>query len=153
MSFIISSQSLKLIIEITYFFSQAYRINFWPQKNQKLLPLYIVRDFPGNRNLSSLNDLNSLKNLSDLNDLNSLFSSKNLGNLMIPSTQAPKWPILVSQCGMDHQKSTILLISGTVSVGGCGGQECYNKPSPRVISQMLSSWKHAESNKKMSNSS
>ena len=49
---------------------------------------------------------------------------------------------------MDHQKSTILLISGTVSVGGCGGQECYNKPNPRVISQMLSSWEHAESNKK-----
>ena len=55
---------------------------------------------------------------------------------MIPSTQAPKWPILVSLWGMDHQKSTILLISGTVSVGGCGGQECYNKPNPRVISQM-----------------
>ena len=60
------------------------------EKTQKLLPLYILHDFPGNRNLSSLNDLNSLKNLSDLNDLNSLFSSKNLGNLMIPSTQAPK---------------------------------------------------------------
>ena len=29
--------------------------------------------------------------------------------------------ILVSQCGMDHQKSTILLIFGTLSVRGCGG--------------------------------
>ena len=48
---------------------------------------------------------------------------------------------------MDHQKSTILLISGTVSVGGCGGQECYFQPNPRVISQMLSSWEHAESHK------
>jgi hypothetical protein len=71
-----------------------------------------------------------------------------LGNLMIPSTQAPKWPILVSQWGMDHQKSTILLISDTVSVGGCGGRECYNKPNSRVISQMVSYWEHAESNKK-----
>ena len=52
-----------------------------------------------------------------------------------------------------YQKSTILLISGTVSVGGCGGQECYNKPNPRVISQMLSSWEHAESHKQFLNSS
>jgi hypothetical protein len=88
-------------------------------KNQKLLTLYILSDFPGIRNLSSLNDLNNLS------DLDSLFSSKNLGNLMFSSTLAPKWPILVSQCGMDHQKSTILLISGTLSVGGCGGHVCY----------------------------
>jgi hypothetical protein len=26
---------------------------------------------------------------------------------MFLSNLAPKWPILVSQCGMDHQKSTI----------------------------------------------
>ena len=40
---------------------------------------------------------------------------------MFSSTMAPKWPILVSQCGMDHQKPTILLIFGTLSLGGCGG--------------------------------
>jgi hypothetical protein len=40
-------------------------------KNQKLLTLYILSDFPGIRNFSSLNDLNSL---SGLNDLDSLFS-------------------------------------------------------------------------------
>ena len=91
-------------------------------KNQKLLTLCILIDFPGIRNVSSLNDLNSLNGL---NDLDSLFSSKNLGNLMFSSTLAPKWPILVSQCEMDHQISTILLISGTLAVGGCGGHESY----------------------------
>jgi hypothetical protein len=54
---------------------------------KKLLTLYILSDFPGIRNLSSLNDQN---NLSGLNDLDSLFSSKNLGNLMFSSTLAPK---------------------------------------------------------------
>ena len=34
----------------------------------------------------------------------------------------PKWPILVSQCGMDHQKPTILMIFGILVLGGCGGQ-------------------------------
>ena len=41
---------------------------------------------------------------------------------MFPPTMAPKWPILVSQCGMDHQKPTILLIFGTLCLGVCGGQ-------------------------------
>ena len=50
---------------------------------------------------------------------------------------------------MDHQKSTILSISGTLSVGGCGGHVCYFQPNPRIISQMLSSWEHAESHKKI----
>mgnify|MGYP001241500048 CR=1 FL=1 len=40
---------------------------------------------------------------------------------MIPSIMAPKIPILVSQCEMDHQKPTILLIFSTLSLGGCGG--------------------------------
>ena len=33
---------------------------------------------------------------------------------------ATKLPIVVSQWGMDHQKSTILWMSGTFSVRGCG---------------------------------
>jgi hypothetical protein len=94
-------------------------------KNQKLLALCILSDFPGIRNLSGLNDLFSLNNLSGLNDLDSLISSKNLLGWMFPSTLVPKLPFLVSQYGMDHQKSTILLIFGTLSVGGCGGQGCY----------------------------
>jgi hypothetical protein len=60
--------------------------------------------------LSSLNDLNSLNNLTNLNDLDSLISSKNFLNLMVPSTLPTKRPILVSQCWMNHQKPTILLI-------------------------------------------
>ena len=48
----------------------------------------ILSDFPGIRSLSGLNDLNSLNNLSGLNDLGSLISSKNLLNLMFPSTLA-----------------------------------------------------------------
>ena len=74
----------------------------WPQKNQKLLSLYTIRDIPGIRILSSLNDLNSLNNLSGLNDLESLNSSKQFLSLMVSSTLATKWPKPVSQCGMNH---------------------------------------------------
>ena len=41
---------------------------------------------------------------------------------MVGSFLAPKWPIMIPFCGMHHQKSTILLISDTLSVGGCWGQ-------------------------------
>ena len=64
-------------------------------KNQKQPALYILSDFPGIRNLSSLNDLYSLNNLGSLNDLFSLISSKKLLSLMFPSTLAPKWPLNV----------------------------------------------------------
>jgi hypothetical protein len=40
---------------------------------------------------------------------------------------------------MDHQKSTILLIFGTLPVGGCGGHGCYFQPNLRVISQISAS--------------
>ena len=66
-------------------------------KNQKMLALYILSDFPGIRNLSSQNDLNSLSGLSGLNDLDSLISSKNLLSLMFPSTLAPKWSLNVGR--------------------------------------------------------
>ena len=52
---------------------------------------------------------------------------------------ATKLPILVFKCGMDHQKSTISWIFGTLSVGGCGGHGCYFQPNPRVISQISAS--------------
>ena len=52
-------------------------------KNQNLLTLYILSDFPGIRNLSSFNDLNSLN---DFSGLNSLISSKHLLNMMLPLT-------------------------------------------------------------------
>jgi hypothetical protein len=52
---------------------------------------------------------------------------------------ATKCPIMVSLCGMDHQKSTILLIFGTLSVGGRGGHGCYFQPNLRVISQISAS--------------
>ena len=32
---------------------------------------------------------------------------------------------MTSEDGMDHQKLNILLIFGTFSFGGCGGQGCY----------------------------
>jgi hypothetical protein len=47
------------------------------------------------RNLSGLNDLNSLNNLSGLNDLFSLISSKKSLSLIFPSTLAPKRLILL----------------------------------------------------------
>ena len=98
-------------------------------KNQKLLALYTLIDIPGIRILTSLKDLTSLTNLSGLNDLHSLISSTNFLKLIVPSILVTKWPILVSQCGLDHQKSSILLIFGTLSVGGCGGQGCYFYPN------------------------
>ena len=55
---------------------------------------------------------------------------------MFPSTIAPKWPILVSQCGMDHQKPTILLIFGTLSLGGCGGHPMTPKLNLKNEGQM-----------------
>ena len=41
---------------------------------------------------------------------------------MVESFLAPKRPILIPFCGMDHQKSSFSLISDTLSVGGCWGQ-------------------------------
>ena len=49
---------------------------------------------------------------------------------------APKRPILVSQCEMDHQKSTILLIFSTLSLGGCGGHSMRPKLNLKDKSQM-----------------
>ena len=48
-------------------------------------------------------------------------------------------------CGMDQQKSTILWIFGTLSVGGCGGHGCYFQPNLRVISQISASQKCTDS--------
>ena len=58
--------------------------------NQKQPVLYILRDFPGIRNLSGLNDLYSLNNLF------SLISSKKLLSLMFSSPLAPKSPLNMS---------------------------------------------------------
>ena len=55
---------------------------------------------------------------------------------MFPSTMAPKRPILVSQCEMDHQKSTILLIFSTLSLGGCGGHPMRPELNLKDKSQM-----------------
>ena len=50
---------------------------------------------------------------------------------MVGSFLAPKWPITVPFCGMDHQKSNFSLISDTLSVGGCWGQPMlfFSKPA------------------------
>ena len=74
------------------------------------------------KNLCSLNDLSGLNSLNGLNDLDSLISSKTLLILMVWSSLAPKWPLPVSFCGIDRQKSNFSLISDTLSVGGCWGQ-------------------------------
>ena len=47
-------------------------------------------DFPGLKNLCSLDDLDSLNNLSGLNDLNSLISSKSLLYLIVGSSLTHK---------------------------------------------------------------
>ena len=55
---------------------------------------------------------------------------------MFPSTMAPKRPILVSQCEMNHQKPTVLLIFGTLSLGGCGGHPMRPKLNLKDKSQI-----------------
>ena len=65
--------------------------------------------------------------------------TKKILSFMFPSTMAPKWPILVSQCGIDHQKPTILLIFGTLSLGGCGGHPMRLKLNLKDKSQMSTS--------------
>ena len=47
------------------------------------------------------------------------------------------WSVLVSQCGMNHQKSYISLIFGTLPFVGFGGHGSYYEPNPRVISPMF----------------
>ena len=84
-----------------------------------ITPLALFLDL---RNLCSHIDLGSLCNLNDLNSIYSPISSKNFLNLIVWSSLAPKWPILVIFCGMDHQKSNFSLIYGTLSDGGCWGQ-------------------------------
>ena len=79
-------------------------------------------DFQDPRNLCSLIDLSSLGNLIGLTSLTSPISSKKFLIMMVWSSLAPKWPILVPFCGIDHQKSNFSLIFGTFSVGGCWGQ-------------------------------
>ena len=82
----------------------------------------LISDFPGLRNLCSLIDLSSLCNLTVLNSLYSPISSQNILILMVWSSMVSKWPIPILFCGIDHQKSKISLIYGTLSVGGCWGQ-------------------------------
>ena len=78
--------------------------------------MLLSSDYLGLRNLCSLIDLSSLSNLTGLT------TSKNILILMVWTFLAPKWPILVLFCEMDHQKSNFSLIFGTLSVGGCWGQ-------------------------------
>ena len=47
---------------------------------------------------------------------------KKLLILMVRSSLASKWSNPVPFCGMDNQKSSFLLISGTLCFGGCWGQ-------------------------------
>ena len=65
---------------------------------------------------------------------------------MLTIILATKWPILVYQCVMNHQKSTILWIFGTLSlsVQGCGGHRCYFQPNPRNTSQMSASYERTD---------
>ena len=105
----------------------------WPQQLpiEKVLKFNVIfmillkilsSDFLDLRNLCSLIDLSSLCNLTGLNSLYSPISSQNIVILMVWSSMVSKWPIPGLFCGMDHQKSKISLIYGTLSVGGCWGQ-------------------------------
>ena len=81
--------------------------------------------FSKHQNKAEFKNLYSLTNLSGLNDLNSLISSKNLLILMVRWSLAPKWPILVHFCGMDHQKSKFLLILAPFLSEAVEDSRCY----------------------------
>ena len=82
--------------------------DYWFQE-----PEWLSSDFPGLTNLCSLIDLSGLCDLTGLNSLYSHISSKNFLVLMVWSSLAPKWPILVIFCRTDHQKCNFLVVYGT----------------------------------------
>ena len=82
--------------------------NHWFQE-----PGWLRSDFPGLTNLCSLIELSGLCSLTGLNSLYSLISSRNFLFLMVWSSLAPKWPILVIFWWIDHHNSIFLLIHGT----------------------------------------
>ena len=51
-----------------------------------------------------------------------ILSSKKFLIMMVWLSLAPKWPLLVPCCGIDHQKSNFSLIFCIFAVGGCWGQ-------------------------------
>ena len=57
----------------------------------------------------------------------------------VTSFLAPKWPILSLFCRIIHQRSKFLLISYTLSVGGCWGQPMLLFWKPRMYIKNLSS--------------
>ena len=120
-----NSTSVFMILSIFIIFQNTKLKYSSPQiitfKNQDD-PEVLNSGFPGLRNHCSLIDLSGLCNLIGLNSLYSLIFSKNFLILMVWSSMASKWPVLVLYCGMVHQKSKFSLIYGTISVGGCWGQ-------------------------------
>ena len=70
---------------------------------------------------------------------------------MIASPLAPKWPILIPFCGLDHQKSKFLLVSCNFDVRGCWGQpillfwknidKTQMSPSPECAATFFWTWK------------
>ena len=79
-------------------------------------------DFPGLKTFAaSMTSVASTASVASMTSKASFYQKKLL-ILMVWSSIAPKWLILVPFCGMDHQKSNFSLISGTLSVWGCWGQ-------------------------------
>ena len=119
-------KSAKIPYDISWFYPKK-RFFFSKPKNKAEFKCLddsevLSSDFQDLKTSAVSNDLSGLNSLNSLNDLKSLISSKFLLILMIWSSPAPKWSIPVPFCGIDHQKSNILLISDTLSVGGCWGQ-------------------------------
>ena len=101
-------------------------------KNQKLLALESLDDFPVIRNLSSLNDLNSLNGLSGLD---SLISSKHLLSMMLPITWQQNdlsWSLNVKWILKNPLFYGFLAVFLLEAVEAFG---CYFQQNPRVISQ------------------
>ena len=111
-----------LFLPFAYFHESSKALLCFEKSTLYAFCMLLSSDCLSLRNLCSLIDLSSLCNLTGLNSLYSPISSKNFLILMIWIFLAPKWPILVLFCEMDHQKSNFSLIFGTLSVGGCWGQ-------------------------------
>ena len=89
----------------------------WPQQP----PIEKVLKFSKNFH-DSVKIILVLRLLNSRTRIYSPISLKKFLILMIWSSMAPRWPIIVIFCGMDNQKSKFLLIHGIFSVRGCWGQ-------------------------------
>ena len=81
-------------------------------------------DFPGlNTSAASMTSVTSTASMASMTSTASFYQKILI--LMVWSSLAPKWPILVHFCGMDHQKSFFLLILAPFLWEAVEASQCY----------------------------